>query len=49
MPELMTLKIITQKKTVVKQISAASPSPNFHSGKSYLKKNNCGNLCQLPM
>ena len=32
------------------QISAASPSPNFYLGKSYVKENKClllSNLCQL--
>ena len=37
-PELYTLKFLTQKETMVKQISAASPYPNFHSRKSYFKK-----------
>ena len=39
-PELYTLKFLTQKRIMVTQISAASSSPNFHSGKSYVKKNN---------
>ena len=37
-PEIQTLKFLTQKKTIAMQISAASPSPNFHSWKSYVKK-----------
>ena len=37
-PELYTLKFLTQKEAMVTQISAASSSPNFHSGKSYVKK-----------
>ena len=37
-PELYTLKLLTQKETKVMQISAASPSPNSHSRKSYVKK-----------
>ena len=36
--ELYTLKFLTQKETMVTQITAVSPSPNFHSGKSYVKK-----------
>ena len=36
--KLWTLKFFTQEKTMVMQISAASPSLNFHSGKSYVKK-----------
>ena len=36
--ELQTLKFLTQKETMVTQISAASQSLNFHSGKSYVKK-----------
>ena len=37
-PVLYTLKFLTQKETMVTQISAAPPSPNFHSEKSYVKK-----------
>ena len=37
-PELQTFKFLTLKETMVTQISTASPSPNFHSGKSYVKK-----------
>ena len=37
MPELYTLKFLIQKETMVMQTSAASPSPNFNSGKSYVK------------
>ena len=38
-PELYyTLKYLTQKEAMVTQISAASPSSNFHSGKSSVKK-----------
>ena len=37
-PELYTLKFLTQKETMVKQISAASSYPNFHSRRSYVKK-----------
>ena len=37
-PELLTLKVLTQKETMVTQISAESPSPNLQSGKSYVKK-----------
>ena len=33
-----TLDISHTEGTMVMQISAASPSPNFHSGKSYAKK-----------
>ena len=40
LPELKTLKFLTQKETLVTQISAASPSPKFYLGKSYVKKNN---------
>ena len=36
-PELYTLKFLTQKESTVMQISAASP-PNFHSGKNFVKK-----------
>ena len=36
--ELQTLKFLTQKETMVMQLSAASPSLNFHSGKSPVKK-----------
>ena len=32
------MKFLTQKETIATQISAASPSPNFHSEKSYVKK-----------
>ena len=35
-PELRTFKFLTQKETMVTQISAASQSPNFHLGKSYI-------------
>ena len=38
-PELSTLKFLTQKENIVMQISAALPSADFHSGKSYVKKN----------
>ena len=37
-PELQTLKFLTQKENIVMQISAALPSADFHSGKSYVKK-----------
>ena len=37
MPELYTLKFLIQKETMVMQTSPASPSPNFDSGKSYVK------------
>ena len=37
-PELYTLTFLTQKETMVTQISASSPSPNFHSGEIYVKK-----------
>ena len=36
--ELQTLQFLTQKETIVIQISAALPSLNFHSGKSYVEK-----------
>ena len=36
--ELQRLKFLTQKETVVTQISTASLSPNFYSQKSYLRK-----------
>ena len=36
--ELQQLKFLTQKETMVTQISTASLSPNFHSRKSYLRK-----------
>ena len=36
--ELYIFKVLTQKEIMVTQISAASPSPNFHWGKSYVKK-----------
>ena len=39
-PELQKLKFLTQREIMVTQISAALPFPNFHSGKSYVKKNN---------
>ena len=35
--ELYTLKFLTQKGTMVAQISAASPFSNFDSEKSYVK------------
>ena len=35
-PELRTFKFLSQKETMVTQISAASQSPNFHLGKSYI-------------
>ena len=35
---LRTVKFLTQKETMVMQISAASQSPCFHSGKSHVKK-----------
>ena len=31
-------QLLTQNKTMVTQISPASPSPNFHSGKISVKK-----------
>ena len=37
-PELETLRFLTEKETMVTQMSAASPSPLFHSEKSYVKK-----------
>ena len=37
-PELQILNFLTQKENMVMQISAASTSRNFHSGKSYVKK-----------
>ena len=37
-PELYTLNFLTQKDTMVTQIPAASPYPNFYSGKGYVKK-----------
>ena len=37
-PELQISRFLTQKETMIIQIFAASPSPNFHSGKSYVKK-----------
>ena len=36
--ELHTFKFLTQKEITITQISATSPSPNFHWGKSYVKK-----------
>ena len=36
--EFYATKFLKQKETMVTQIPAASPSPNFHSGKSYVKK-----------
>ena len=32
------MKFLTQKENMVMQISAALPSPNFHSGNSYVKE-----------
>ena len=37
-PELYTLKFLIQKETMPMQISAASPSADFHSGRNYVKK-----------
>ena len=34
--EHQTVKTVPQKETMFTQISAASPSPNVHSGKSYI-------------
>ena len=36
--EFYALKFLKQKETMFTQIPALSPSPNFHSGKSYVKK-----------
>ena len=32
------MEFVTQNETLVTQIAAASPSPNFHTGKSCVKK-----------
>ena len=37
LPELQTLKILTQKETRVTQIYVASPFQSFYSEKSYVK------------
>ena len=34
------MNFLTKKETIVRQIIGALPSPNFHLGKSYVKKIN---------